>query len=378
VSGRRRILFVINSLAGGGAERVMTTLLRHSEAECSEFDVTLALLDDEPAAYSAPDWVRVRQLDGRKSFLPSVTSLRRLVAELAPDLSLSFLTRSNVANVLTARRPAIISERANTSAHFPPGIRGEGQRAMVRLLYPRAARVIAVSDGVADDLRRNFGVAAEKLVTIPNPVDAAAIIAKSELEPELAIDGPYILAAGRLVPSKNFDMLIRAYAKSGDERRLVIFGEGPQRAALMAAAAACGVAERVSLPGFVANPYPLMKRADLFVLSSNAEGFPNALVEAMTLGVPVVATNCASGPSEILAETSRDQISALTFAPHGVIVPANAADAMAEALTAMADPERRALYGAKAAARAATYSVDQAKERYWGVIRDVLAEARAR
>src|SRR5690606_30059277 len=104
VSGRRRILFLINSLAGGGAERVMTTLLRHSEDECSEFDVTLALLDDEPAAYSAPEWVRVRQLDGRKSFLPSLTSLRRLVAELRPELTLSFLTRSNMANVLTTGR----------------------------------------------------------------------------------------------------------------------------------------------------------------------------------------------------------------------------------------------------------------------------------
>jgi hypothetical protein len=138
---------LINSLAGGGAERVMTTLLRHSEDECSEFDVTLALLDDEPAAYSAPEWVRVRQLDGRKSFLPSLTSLRRLVAELRPELTLSFLTRSNMANVLTTGRRAIISERANTSAHFPSTLRGEGRRVLVRLLYPRAARPTSRASG---------------------------------------------------------------------------------------------------------------------------------------------------------------------------------------------------------------------------------------
>ena len=150
VSGKRRILFLINSLTGGGAERVMTTLLHHSRNECAEFEVTLALLDDEPAAYAAPEWVKLRQLDGRKSFIPSLTAVRRLMAELKPDVAISFLTRSNMCNVLAAACPAIISERANTSAHFPAGLRGEGQRAMVRLLYPRAARVIAVSNTSKD------------------------------------------------------------------------------------------------------------------------------------------------------------------------------------------------------------------------------------
>lgn len=377
VSERRRVLFLINSLTGGGAERVMTTLLRHSEAECQEFDVTLALLDEEPAAYSAPDFVRLRQLDGRKSFLPSLRAVRRLTAELRPDVTLSFLTRSNVANVLTARGPAIISERANTSAHFPAGLRGEGQRAMVRFLYPRAARVIAVSEGVAEDLRENFGIAREKVVAIPNPVDVEAIRAKGAMAPELVVDRPYVMAAGRLVRSKNFDMLLRAFAMAGDPRTLVIAGEGPERAALVETAATLGIAERVLMPGFVANPYPLMKGADAFVLSSNAEGFPNALVEAMALGAPVIAANCPSGPSEILAETSRDKISKLTSAEHGVIVPANDAAAMAEALTAMRDHARRADYARRAEARALAYGAAKAKDRYWDVIRGVLGAGRA-
>lgn len=378
MSERKRILFLINSLTGGGAERVMTTLLRHSEAECAQFDVTLALLDDEPAAYAAPEWVALRQLDGRKSFLPSVTAVRRLMAELSPDVSISFLTRSNMANLLTARCPAIISERANTSAHFPKGIRGEGQRALIRLLYPRAARVIAVSDGVADDLRQNFGVAGDRLISIANPVDVDAIRAKGAVAPEIDVKAPYIMAAGRLVRSKNFEMLIRAYAKSGDQRTLLIVGEGPERASLLETAAALGVSERVLLPGFVSNPYPLMRAADVFVLSSNAEGFPNALVEAMALGAPVIATNCASGPSEILANAPRDSFRELTFAPHGVLVPADDADAMAEALRAMQDEARRRGYGEKAAARALDYGAKTAKDRYWDVIRTVLAERRAR
>ena len=96
---RKRVLFLINSLAGGGAERVMCTLLRHSEAEREEFDMTLALLDDEPAANTPPDWVDVRQLDGRKSLARSVMEAGKLIAAVKPEVSVSFLTRANLSNV---------------------------------------------------------------------------------------------------------------------------------------------------------------------------------------------------------------------------------------------------------------------------------------
>lgn len=351
----------------------MCTLLRHSTPERDEFDMTLALLDDEPAANAAPDWVDVRQLDGRKRLVRSVQAAGALLRELKPDVAVSFLTRSNVANVLNAHWPTVISERANTTAHFPAGPRGMAQRAMVRWIYPRATRVIAVSEGVADDLRANYGVPGDRLVAIPNPVDVEALQARAALAPEINVERPYILAAGRFVKSKNFDMLIRAFAQSGEERTLVIMGEGPEREALEQTAAAFGVADRVIFPGFVKNPYPLMRAADVFVLSSNAEGFPNALVEAMAVGAPVIATNCASGPSEILAERSRDAITAFTRAPHGIIVPPNDPEAMASALVAMKDPALRATYAEKAAARAMAYGAVTAKDRYWAVIRAALA-----
>jgi N-acetylgalactosamine-N,N'-diacetylbacillosaminyl-diphospho-undecaprenol 4-alpha-N-acetylgalactosaminyltransferase len=376
VARRKRVAFLFNSLTGGGAERVMCTLLQHSAAECAEFDVTLGLLDDEPAANAPPEWVNVRQLDGRKSFARSVFAVRKLFAEIEPDVSVSFLTRSNVANVLSARAPAVISERANTSAHFGAGPRGAASRAMVRAIYPRASRVIAVSDGVANDLRDNFGVRGERIAAIPNPVDVAAIRAKAMAAPEFAIERPYLVAAGRLVKSKNFDMLIRAFAQAGGDRTLVIMGEGPERDALMQTAQACGVADRVLLPGFASNPYPIMRGADMFVLSSNAEGFPNALVEAMAVGAPVIATNCASGPSEILAESSRETVGDLSFAPHGVIVPPNAPDRMAAALRALDDAALRRSYGEKAATRALAYGATTAKDRYWKVVRAALAEQR--
>jgi glycosyltransferase involved in cell wall biosynthesis len=374
---RKRALFLINSLAGGGAERVMCTLLAHSTAEREEFDIVLGLLDDEPAAYAPPDWVEVRQFDCGRSFTRSVAAVRELVRELRPDVTLSFLTRSNMANVLNASSACVISERANTSAHFGPGLSGAASRALVRTLYPRADRVIAVSEGVADDLRDNFGVSAQKLAAIPNPVDVEAILAKAQAPPAIDIGAPYILAAGRLVKSKNFEMLIRAFAAAALEgRKLLILGEGPERDALARVAADANVADRVVMPGFIANPYPLMGGADVFVLSSNAEGFPNGLVEAMAVGAPVIATNCASGPSEILAETKHDAILDTTFAAHGVVVPPNSASYMAGALRAMADPELRRSYSVKAAARARAYGAAVAKDRYWAVLREAMAAKR--
>ena len=346
----------------------MCTLLRHSEPMRARYDIILALLDREPAAYAPPDWVEMRELDCGGSMLKSVEKVN---AELRPDVALSFLNRANVANVLAAKGACVISERSNASAHLP-GIRNLPARALVRWTYPRADKVIAVSDGVADDLARNFAVPREKLVSIANPIDVDAIEAKAAAEAAYRPVGDYILAAGRLVKSKNFELLIRAYAQAGIAASLVILGEGSERAALEAVARECGVAERVALPGFMANPYPLMRSAKLFVLSSNDEGFPNALVEAMALGTPVVATNCASGPSEILAETLRENVRGLTFAPHGVLTPTNDIAAMAEALRAMT-AERRGQYGARAAARARAYGPGIAAERYWRVLEEAMA-----
>jgi N-acetylgalactosamine-N,N'-diacetylbacillosaminyl-diphospho-undecaprenol 4-alpha-N-acetylgalactosaminyltransferase len=378
VAQRKRVLFLINSLAGGGAERVMCTLLRHSELERNEFDIVLGLIDNEKAGNVAPDWVDVRQLDGRKAFTRSMLEVRKLFGQVQPDVTMSFLTRANFANVLNARCPCIISERANTSAHFGNDAKGAISRAMVRTLYPRATKVIGVSEGVADDLRVAFGVPTEKLVTIANPVDGDVIRARGAEIAAVEVEAPYIMAAGRLVPSKGFDMLIRAYAAAKVGPKLVIAGEGFMRDELIKLARECGAADRVVFPGFVANPYPLMRGAELFVLSSSSEGFPNALVEAMTLGVPVIATNSASGPSEILAEAPRASIADLTFAAHGVLTPVGSVERMTEALRAMQDPERRRTYSDKGVTRVTAFSAAAAKDRYWNVIREALQLGRQR
>lgn len=375
---RKRILFAINSLAGGGAERVLATLLGGSEPWRARYDIHLALLDDEPRAYDVPDWVEVHQLGAQYKLLPSLTQLRALVGRLAPDATLSFLTRANVANAwaMAGRgRPWLISERVNTSAHLGSAF---AAKAMVRIVYPRAAHVIAVSEGVVDDLAANFGVARARMSAIANPVDHDRIAELAAEPPAFTPAGPYIVAAGRLMPKKNFPLLLRAYAQAAPHERLVILGEGPERGALEALAASLGIAGRVDMPGFVANPFAVVARARAYASSSNAEGFPNGLVEAMACGVPVIATNCASGPSEILAGRPRDAIRGGIDVDAGALVPTDDVPAFAAALDRVLAEPHRSRCGARARERSLAYGVAQAAENYWTRIEAALAAPTAR
>jgi glycosyltransferase involved in cell wall biosynthesis len=374
---RKRVLFIINSLAGGGAERVMCTLLRASQGELRDSRISLLLLDREAAMYEVPRWIDVQQLDCRHSLLRSIWSVWRALARARPDLTVSFLTRSNVANIIASALlgiPAVISERVNTSSHLGVGAGAAVARLLVKATYPKARRIIAVSQGVADDLRASFGIRRDRMAVIANPIDVEAIRAQADSGAPVPIEGPYAVTMGRLVPNKNFGMLIEAFARSGIAGQLLILGDGPERDTLTRQIEMLGLSGRVVMPGFSANPFPTLARAAFYVSPSNAEGFPNSLLEAMSVGLPVISTNCPSGPSEVLADLPREQVGpGVTFAPHGILVAPNDPDAMAQALQAMADPARRASYAACAPKRAADFGVARAREAYWAVIREAAA-----
>lgn len=369
-------MFIINSLAGGGAERVMCTLLRASESEQRDCEVGLLLLDREAAAYDVPSWVTVRQLDCRQSLIRSIWGVVRELHRARPDVTISFLTRANVANVIAAsvlRIPAIVSERVDTSSHLGRSLGATMARWLVRATYPRARRIIAVSQGVADSLQARFGVGRARMQVIANPIDVDAIRTQVGRGAPISAARPAIVAMGRLVPNKNFPMLIDAFAQSGIAGTLLILGEGPERPALESRIAALGLQDRVVLAGFTDNPFPTLAAAGIYVSSSNAEGFPNSLLEAMSVGLPVIATNCPSGPSEVLNETGREQVGAgVCFAQHGILVPPNDSAALAEALRALQEPERRRAYGERAVRRAAEFGVARAKTAYWDVIREAM------
>lgn len=351
----------------------MTTVLRASAPWRDRYDIKLVLLDRETAAYTQPEWVERIELDCNGASLASLLRVRKLIQRLRPDVTISFLARSNIANIMAGRKHAcIISERVNASAHFSNGRAAQISKAMVRLAYPRADHLIAVSGGVAQDLIENFGVVGARVSVVANPVDHVRIDALANEPPSIPVEGEYIAAAGRLVPNKNFSMLIDAFDRSRLPGSLLILGEGPLRSELEAQVKRLGLGGRVLFPGFVENPFALLKRASLFALSSNAEGFPNGMVEAMACGLPIVAANCASGPSEILLDRAREQVEGIVHGPAGAVVPPNDPFAFAEAMRAVHDPGLRAARGAAASELSRQFSVERTARRYWEIIEDAV------
>ena len=199
----------------------------------------------------------------------------------------------------------------------------------IRLLYPRLDRIVAVSQGVAEDTARIARISRDAIAVIRNPVITPELLAEADLpcaHPWFEAGAlPVILGAGRLQRQKDFPTLIRAFARVRRERpcRLVILGDGSARGALEELIDTLGLSADVDLPGFQTNPYPFISRAALFALSSAWEGSPNALTEAMALGTPVVSTDCPSGPRELL-EDGR----------FGPLVPVGDATALAAAMAA--------------------------------------------
>jgi glycosyltransferase involved in cell wall biosynthesis len=205
-------------------------------------------------------------------------------------------------------------------------------RRRLRRIYRHCDGVICNSEGVADDLVAFLDLPREGIAVLPNPTITPELLAAAEeplAHPWFAPgEPPVILGAGRLGRAKDFGTLLKAFALLRRKRpcRLLILGQGRQKERLEAQARRLGVAADFELPGFVSNPYAYMARAGLFVLSSLWEGCPNVLIEAMAVGTPVVATDCRSGPREVL-QGGR----------FGPLVPLRDAETMAGAMAATLD-----------------------------------------
>lgn len=336
MEARDRPLAVMLSFSGrGGVERMMMNLVEGFAARGYRVDL-LALgapgtvLDHLPAGVAHID------LGVRHSTL-AVPALARYLRRHRPAALLVAKDRA-IRSAALARRLAGVPTRlvgrlgTNLSASL------EGQSRLkrrsrylpMRWIYPMVDAVVAVSEGVAQDTRRITGLPADRVPVIRNPVVTAALRAQAGQ----VIDHPWfsrgeppvILGVGRLTRQKGFPTLVRAFAELRRQRpcRLLILGEGREREQIQALAAELGVRADLDLPGAVSNPYAYIGRAALFVLASSWEGSPNALTEALALGTPVVATDCPSGPREILAGGC-----------YGPLVPVGDAGALARAMMAV-------------------------------------------
>ncbi|MFH1034871.1 MAG: glycosyltransferase family 4 protein [Pseudomonadota bacterium] len=340
-----RLSLVIYSMHGGGAERVMKlladawadqghelTLITLAEAASDFFRVDqrvrrvgLGLLADSPGLIPA-----------LRNNLARLRGLRRELKAARPRVIISFGDATNVLAVLAARglgAPVVVCEHTDPH-HHQVGRLWSGLR---RLVYPLAQAVVGVSPAAEEYVKRF--VKHRPVLTIPNPIQAPRPQSGPPLRPWPL--GPTVMGMGRLHPSKGFDLLLRAFAAcqaAGPQWRLVILGEGPERPRLEALALELGIAQRVHLPGQVAEPAALLRQAEFFVMSSSYEGFPMALAEAMSCGLAVVATDCSAGVRQIVRP-----------GVDGLLVPPGEPQALAQAmLWLMQDPAGRARLAAQA------------------------------
>lgn len=394
-SSSRHIAFYLPELTGGGVQKRTLTLAAELAEQGHRIDLVLCQTEGRLSG-QVPPQVRVVGLErgplwrarcaalaadprGLKALMwpvllakkPSrslayLPSLAQYLRDERPDALLAAKPHPNL-EAVWARRLArakarvVVSERIALSGkvstsrlwkrrYLPP---------LIRRTYQMADGIIAVSQGVADDLAAVAEIPRDRIATIYNPVVNPDLLGKAEApldHPWFAPGAPpVVLGAGRLHPDKDFPTLLRAFARVLEKRpaRLIILGEAKRDArhtALLELAAELDIAEHIDFPGFVANPYAYMSRAGVFVLSSLWEGLPGVLIEALACGCPAVSTDCPSGPREVLADGR-----------YGPLVAMGDHMAMADAVLATLDdpPERERLR-----ARGAEFSVSQAAERY--------------
>jgi len=328
------ITLVISSLSSGGAERVLVLLAEGFQRNGHRVTV-VTLYGTDLDFYKVPDGVQRLALNvaGNSSTLVQAIwnkvyrlwVLRRAIQSTQPDIVISFIDQINVITSLALTNtgyPIIATEHCDPST-ISYGFIWERLR---RITYPNIDRIVSVSKGV--DRYFDWLPKAQRAV-IHNPL--APLVLSPKKHPAT---GRSLIAMGRLTQQKGFDILLQAFARLKDiyqEWTLTILGEGELRTELESLCDSLGLCDRVHLPGVVQTPYEVLLQADIFVMSSRFEGFGNVLIEAMACGLPVISTDCPSGPNEII----RDGVD-------GILVPNKDVDALAEAMDRlMSDEDER-------------------------------------
>ena len=369
---RIKVAFLLHALTGGGAEKVVTRILRHLDRE--RFHPLLILIEKKgylieeiPIDVPVLDCGRY---DGGGPW-KWMWKLKGFIREQRPDVLLSFLWFSNVIAVLARYLSGtdtrlILSERSTVIGSREGLFQETLRRIAIRFLYRSAEKIVVNADGIHSQFTGYFRFPAERVRTIHNPLDMETILVQSAAELDRIPAGTgsaIIVAMGRFSREKGFDLLIRAIARIRAPAKLLLLGEGREEKKLRRLVEELGVSDRVEFLGFRKNPYPVLRGATLFVLPSRYEGFPNGLAEAMALGVPCVATRCKTGPEEIIADGE-----------NGLLVPVEDPDAMAGAIDRLiGDPALRERLGASAQKSVRKFNAGEMVRQYESLIESVVA-----
>ena len=378
---KKKVALLAYSLGSGGAERQISYILKNLH---EKFEFTLVLMN-RTIFYDIPPNINVLFLENStpdESGLKKLTKLpylalkyKKILQNEQIDISLSFLTRPNYINALAklfgSKTGTIISERSMFSLQYSYNdLQSYINKKLVRL-YNVADMIITNSRNNGVDLQKNFHIV-PPIRTIYNAVDNAAITKLKEVS--VSMPGSQnrfrFITVGRLDKGKNHRLLIEAVKDT--DASLYIIGDGPLKAALLEQIEALQLQNRVFLLGRQHNPYAYLSRADCFVFGSNHEGMPNVLLEALACNLPVISTDCQSGPREILAPKTEPQkilSEGMERAEYGILTPVNDTNQMYLAMTHMIeDAADREHYRSKSMERAKQFGISAMVQQFGNTI----------
>jgi len=377
-----RILIFINSLRSGGAERVVSQLLEHMK---DDFDIHLALFN-KAIDYQIPAEIKIFDLEQPRKESAYLVFLKipflsyklfHYCRKHKIESSIAFLNRPCYLNALMRslwgyKGKIVMCERVHQSAwmELNSTIYGIVSKALLRFSYKRADLVIANSYSSRSDLIESLGIQTPIRV-IYNPIDLKFIREQFLMPSPLQMEDDlfYFVSVGGFRKEKNFLMLLDSFFIIKHlPVKLIIIGGGAQENLLKQKVEHLGLTDRVIFTGFDSNPFKYVKRSDCYVLSSYVEGFPNVLLEALACGKAVIASDCKSGPREMLApstDINHSLVATYEIAEFGILVPVNDVDNMAAAMKLMfEDKELRLEYERKAPLRVQHYDVSEIKQHF--------------
>jgi len=372
---KKQLSILIYSLAGGGAERVVSLLTYELQ---KKFDLTLVLMNDT-IEYSLPENLEIEFLEHSDMHEKGILKLlkipylaykyKKICQEKNIDISVSFMNRPNYINVIAKlfglKVKTLISERAMPSLQYGYGdLQSKVNKFLIRTLYPKADKIIANSMGNTQDLIDNFFISKQAISVVYNPIDIEKINYAAKEEAEINTDKYTFVTIGRLDTGKNHKMLINAFSQlNNKEAQLYIIGDGYLRDTLQQQIDRLNLRGRVVLLGKKANPYKFLAQMDCFTFTSNHEGFPNVILEALACGLPIISTDCQSGPKEILAPRVENEF--------GILVNTNATKEMTDAMQLMMDDKDLSnLYQNKARIRARDFDKNKIIKNYIRIINE--------
>ncbi|HGN0242049.1 glycosyltransferase [Proteus mirabilis] len=298
-------LILVNSLSNGGGERIATNVAN----ELSKTEKVIVVILEKNITYTLNKEVNIITLKKYKlfNFFRQSLELKNIIKKYNIDLVQSHLYRANLINVLCkslgSPHFSQIVNHGDPLQYKNKGIKGLTMLILIKLFYPKSNEIIAISKAMNQIIHELLpNVDKNKIITINNPYNIDEIIKKSNENSGFSLPNKYLVSMGRLIKSKNFNLLIKSVKDTNIS--LVIIGSGPEENSLKAYTQQLGLSEKIIFLGHQDNPFPIIKNSVALISASRTEGFPNVIIEALACSTPVIHSDCISGPREILQPKS--------------------------------------------------------------------------